>query len=173
MVEAATDGAPVGLRAMGRGGRLLAAGCRRAVYALVALPLGAWCLGLLLAGRTARAASLRRGALRRWAGSSAGSPSRRRWTAYSVVSLPVDLAVFAAAAYLWLLLPMNLLYPLRLAVYDESATDSWGGPTMAGAWAVHAAGGTLAFLVVGLPVAALLVRLQAGLARRMLGPARP
>ena len=158
---------------MGTGRRLLAAGLRRAVYALVALPLGTWCLGLLLAGRTARAASLRLAALRRWAGSAAGSPSRGRWTAYSVVSLPVDLAVFAVAAYLWLLLPMNLLYPLRLAVFDESAEDSWGGPTMAGAWAVHAVGGTLVFLAVGLPVAAALVWLQTRLARGLLGPAGP
>jgi hypothetical protein len=156
---------------VGTVGRLLALGLRRAVYALVALPLGVWCLGLLLAGRTARAASLRLGALRRWAGTAAGSPPRRRWTAFSLASLPVDLVVFVVAAYLWLLLPMNLLYPLRLAVFDESAEDSWGGPTMAGAWAVHAVGGTLVFLVAGLPIAVALVWLQSRLARGLLGPA--
>ena len=153
------------------GRRLLAAGLRRAVYALIALPLGAWCLVLLLAGRTARAASLRLGALRRWAGTAAGSPSRSRWTTFSVVALPVDLVVFAIAAYLWLLLPMNLLYPLRLAVFDESAADSWGGPGLAGAWAVHAAGGMLVFVAAGLPIVAGLVWVQARVARGLLGPA--
>jgi hypothetical protein len=158
---------------VGAGGRLLAAGLRRAVYALLALPLGVWCLGLLLAGRTARAASLRLGALRRLAGTAAGSPSRGRWVVFSLVSLPVDAVVFAVAGYLWLLLPMNLLYPLRLAVYDESAVDSWGGPTMAGAWAFHAVVGTLVFLVAGLPLVAGLVWLQARVARRLLGPPVP
>src|SRR6266540_3428797 len=80
----------------------------------------------------------------------------------SVVSVPLALGV-----YLWSIVPMNLAYPLRPGTMD-SYQHSWGGPTLAGAWAVHAAGG-----LVMLWVAPWFVRgaaaLQERLARRLLG----
>jgi hypothetical protein len=99
----------------------------------------------------------------------ATAPGTGRLVRHLLISLPADAVACAVAGYLWLLLPMNLLYPVRLAVYDESARDSWGGPTVAGAWAVHAVGGVAVFVVAGLPIAAGLVRVQAWIADRTLG----
>jgi hypothetical protein len=152
-----------------RAAALVLAGLRRAVYALVALPLALWCLAMVAVGRARAAAVVRVGSLQRLAGVSVAVPARGRLVAHLLWSLPLDAVAFAVIGYLWLLLPMNLLYPLRLAVYDESARDSWGGPTLAGAWAVHAAGGVAVFVVAGLPIAAGLVRLQAWIAGRTLG----
>jgi hypothetical protein len=149
---------------------LVVTGLRRAVYALVALPLAVACLALVAAGRAGVAATVRLGSLRRLAGARPPTaPGRGRLVRHLLLSLPADAVAFAVAGYLWLLLPMNLLYPLRLAVYDESARDSWGGPSLAGAWAVHAAGGVGSFVVVGLPVAAGLAWVQAWIAHRTLG----
>jgi hypothetical protein len=49
-------------------------------------------------------------------------------------------------------------------------TDAWGGPTLAGAWAVPAIGAVLVFVLVGLPILTGLAWLQGLLAKRMLGP---
>lgn len=149
-------------------------GLRRAVYALVALPVALCCLVAAAAGRGGAATRVRLGSLRRLAGVHLdAAPDTGRLVRHLLLSLPADVVAFAVAGYLWLLLPMNLLYPLRLAVYDESARDSWGGPTLAGAWAVHAAGGVASFVVLGLPIAAGLAWVQARIARRTLegGPA--
>ena len=148
------------------------AGLRGAVYALVALPVALWCLVLVAAGRVRAAAAARLRSLRRVAGLRiAASPTRGRLAGHLLLSLPVDGVALAVAGYLWLLLPMNLLYPLRLAVFDESARDSWGGPTLAGAWAVHAVGGVAVFVVAGLPIAAGLRGVQAWVADRTLASA--
>src|SRR4051794_20747019 len=149
---------------------LVPAALRRAVYALVALPVALGCLVLLAARRARAAVSVRLGSLRRLAGTKPPpAPSRGRLTRHLLLSLPVDLVAFAVAGYLWLLLPMNLLYPVRLAVYHETVDGSWGGPSMAGAWAVHAAGGVASFVIVGLPVMAGLVWVQSWIANRTLG----
>jgi hypothetical protein len=55
--------------------------------------------------------------------------------------------------YAWLIVPVNLGYPLRPDTDDLS--NAWGGPTMAGAWAVHAAGGLLFVWVAALIARAL------------------
>jgi hypothetical protein len=150
--------------------RLLVAGLRRAVYALVALPVALSGLGLLAVGRSGAAAGVRLRSLRRLAGLPVeAAPARGRLASHMLLSLPIDVVVFAVAGYVWLLLPMNLLYPVRLALYGETAEGSWGGPTMAGAWAVHAVGGLAAFLVVGLPLIAGLVHVQLWVAGRTLG----
>jgi hypothetical protein len=86
-----------------------------------------------------------------------------------LLSLPVDVLTFAVAGYVWLLLPMNLLYPVRLAVFNESWEGSWGASTLAGVWALHAAGGLASFLVIGVPVIAGLVQVQLWVAGRTLG----
>jgi hypothetical protein len=96
------------------------------------------------------------------------APAKGRFASHLLLSLPVDVLAFAVAGYIWLLLPMNLLYPVRLAVYDETLAGSWGGPTMAGAWAVHAAGGLVSFLVIGVPLLAVLVQAQLWVASRTL-----
>ena len=150
--------------------RLGVTGLHRAAYALVALPVALACLTLTAAGRAGAATVARLGSLRRLAGLRVPtSPGAGRLVRHLVLSLPVDAVACAVAAYVWLLLPMNLLYPLRLAIYGESARDSWGGPSLAGAWAVHAVGGVAVFVVAGLPIAAGLVWIQARIADRTLG----
>jgi hypothetical protein len=145
--------------------RLLLTGLRRAVHALVALPLG-----VLALVAPARFGAARLRALRTLAGADVGEPVS--WPRFSLLALPLDVVVFVIMGYVWLLLPMNLLYPLRLAIYDETTEGSWGGPSMAGAWAVHAAGGSAIFVAIGLPLAAVLVRGQAALAERVAGAPR-
>jgi hypothetical protein len=85
-----------------------------------------------------------------------------------LVSLPVNVASFVLSAYVWLLLPLNVGYPLR-GDTAESLQDAWGGPTLAGAWAVHAVGGTLIFFLAGLPILNGVAWLQGRLARGMFG----
>ena len=109
-----------------RTGRVL----RRAAYPLGALPVDLWHLTLLLLRRPLP-----------------GRPGR-----LLLVRLPLDAVAFAVAAYVWVLLPVNWAYPLRPDVGDEPLRDTWGGPTLAGAWAVHAIGATLVFLLVGVPI---------------------
>lgn len=154
-----------------RPARIIVTGLRRAVYPLLALPLGVSCLALIVVGRTTTATSLQVGLLRRLLGLRVADPPRVRMVAHALVSLPLNILSFILAGYLWLLLPANLGYPLRPDTTTESVRDAWGGPTLAGAWAVHAVLGVLTFLVVGLPVLALVTWAQGRLARIMFGPA--
>lgn len=54
---------------------------------------------------------------------------------HSVVSLPVSLVAFVIVVPIWLVfLARGVLYPVFGA---DNLEDSWGGPTLAGAWFVH------------------------------------
>jgi hypothetical protein len=144
-------------------------GLRRALYPLLALPADIACLVLVLIGGPATAASLQRGLLRRLLTLSLVTRSAGRLVVYLLVSLPVDAVSFALAVYLWLLPVLNLGYPLRPDVTTDSMRDAWGGPTLAGAWAVHAVGGVVVFFLVGVPILNAVAWLQGRLAKRMLG----
>lgn len=62
----------------------------------------------------------------------------------ALLDLPVGLLALLVTGYLWLLVVLNLGYPLRPVLgMDGSLDNAWGGPTMAGAWAVHAGAGGL------------------------------
>lgn len=76
-------------------------------------------------------------------------PARRpfRTALHAVISLPLNLLAFLIAMYGWSLVLANFLYPLRVAAFGGTWEDAWGGPTLAGAWAVHSLGG-LAFLFI-------------------------
>ncbi len=143
---------------------------RRLAYATVAAPLGVAALALTAAGRPARAHALQAGPARRLLGAPAPAPIRPRTAgsvAYGLLSVPLGLVG------LWLALAIvpntvrNLLYGL---VVDDHAT-AWGGPGLAGAWAVHAAG-ALALVPVGLWLVRGLTALQRRLADRLLGTGR-
>src|SRR6266536_2719497 len=126
---------------------------------------------LVLIGGHRTAARWQRGLARRylgvWIGEPASAGTAARTIAHALLSLPISLGSLALGVYLWSIVPMNLAYPLRPGTMD-SYQHSWGGPTLAGAWAVHAAGG-----LVMLWVAPWFVRgaaaLQERLARRLLG----
>lgn len=145
---------------------------RLAAYPLAALPVGLVALGLALAGRREAAAALRdrpaRGLLRL----DTGGPVPPWTVGRALVALPADALGFAVALYAWLLLVANLAYPLRPDTTAETMEHSWGGPSLAGAWAVHAVGGALMFALVGLPLAAGVGLLQGRLLRRLRGRRR-
>jgi Putative sensor len=91
-----------------------------------------------------------------------------RVLAHAVLSLPLNLVSLALTVYLWSLFPANLAYPLRPGTMD-SYQHSWGGPSLAGAWAVHAVGGGLVFLFANPWIVKAITSLQGRLARRLLG----
>jgi hypothetical protein len=106
------------------------------------------------------------------AGVETAEPSARRLARHALVGFPLNVVAFAVAGYIWLLLPMNWGFPLR-GTDDASLQASWGGPSLAGAWVVHAVGATLEFLLVGLPILAGVTALQVRLARRLLVAGAP
>lgn len=68
-----------------------------------------------------------------------GMPARRF---RGLPGLPFDLAATLVVLYGWSLVLLNVAYPLRpLIGFEVSPENAWGGPTLAGAWAVHALGG--------------------------------
>jgi hypothetical protein len=71
---------------------------------------------------------------------------------------------------LWVLAVATIAYPLRPDSDDLS--DAWGGPTLAGAWAVHGAAG-LGFLLLALWIVKPVTTAQGWLARTMLNPREP
>lgn len=143
---------------------------RRTLYVLLAPPVSLVCIPLALLGGSRAAAGLQRGLARRFLALRTHEPAPRegagRVFTHALLSLPLNLVGLALTAYLWLLVPINVAYPLRPGTMD-SYQDSWGGPSLAGAWAVHAAGGMVALFVTPWVVKAV-TWLQAGLARRLL-----
>ncbi|MEU0938842.1 hypothetical protein [Embleya sp. NPDC005971] len=142
---------------------------RRSVYALIALPLGLLSIGLVLTGRSSRAARLRLTAARRFldsgpADATAGAgPGALRVLGHSLPDAALGIPTLILAGYAYGNTLRNLTYPIWYG--DTDYHHAWGGPTLAGVWAVHAIGG-LAFLAVCLCLIKALTDVQAGLARR-------
>jgi hypothetical protein len=106
---------------------------------------------LALLGGYRAAARLQRGLARRYLALRIHQPAPHdtagRVVAHALLSLPLNLVSLVLTAYLWSLVPVNIAYPLRPGVTSpDSYHHAWGGPTLVGVWAVHAAGG------VGVPV---------------------
>ncbi|MGW5666506.1 hypothetical protein [Micromonospora sp. NPDC003776] len=103
---------------------------------MLSVPLGLWALvdgGE--AQRTVGSALLRR------------EPRRSRLNGLAAV--PVDVVALAVVGYCWIGVVVNLAYPARsLFGMSGEYRDSWGGPTLAGAWAVHALAGIAFWLLV-------------------------
>jgi hypothetical protein len=73
------------------------------------------------------------------------TPSRVR----PIAALPLDAVALVVVGYVWIGVVVNLAYPARTTFgMSGDYSDSWGGPTLAGAWAVHALGGVVFWLVV-------------------------
>jgi len=142
---------------------------RRTFSILLALPVSLVSVPLALLGGHRAAARLQRGLARRYPALRAAGPGPRgtagRVIAHALLSLPLNLVSLALTAYLWLLVAANLAYPLRPGTMD-SYQHSWGGPTLAGAWAFHAAGGVV-FLFVTPWVVKAITSLQGRLAQAM------
>lgn len=146
---------------------------RGMLFIILAVPVSLACVPLALLGRSQSAARLQKDlaskflALRKpAAGLAAG-----RVIAHTVLSVPLSVASLLLTVYLWSLVAANLAYPLRPGTM-ESYETSWGGPTLAGAWAVHAVGGGLTALFLIPWVVRAVIWLHGRLAHHLLGVGR-
>ncbi|MGW3289898.1 hypothetical protein ACWDR3_35170 [Streptomyces sp. NPDC001002] len=142
---------------------------RRFAYGVVALPVGLASIPLALVG--APAGRWQRGVMRWVLGEDAeGTLSdvqggARSGLVHALVALPLNLLTLFVTVYGWLIVPMNLGWPLRAG--DDYST-AWGGPTFAGAWALHALLGGVGFLLLMPWIGRGLTALQLRLAHRFL-----
>jgi hypothetical protein len=142
---------------------------RSVLFGLLSLPAGIASLLLALAGAVQTAARLQRGLADRWLHRSLPPPGGDRWARVSTHALLTAMI----GALCWLLVALAgpntarnvLLYPIT---DGDGVARAWGGPTLAGAWAVHAALG-LALLPVELWLLRGLTGLQGRLTGRLLG----
>ncbi|MGI5166861.1 hypothetical protein ACQEU3_21160 [Spirillospora sp. CA-253888] len=114
---------------------------RRSAYAVAALPAALASLpGLRVQPLLAR----------RLLGPDATRAARHRVALHALASLPLGLLSLVVAVYGWSFVLLNVLYPVRplIGMGDGSYQDAWGGPTLAGAWAVHGAGGLVLLVVL-------------------------
>ncbi|MEV4507453.1 hypothetical protein AB0K00_00645 [Dactylosporangium sp. NPDC049525] len=66
-----------------------------------------------------------------------------------LAAVPLDLVALVVVGYCWTGVLVNVVYPIRpLLGMSGEYRDSWGGPTLAGAWAVHVLGGLVFWFVV-------------------------
>jgi hypothetical protein len=125
----------------------------RNVYAVVALPVGVAGLVAALFGTGTRVDRAQRALAHRLLGVPvAGSAPPRRRRAGRVrrhlARLPADLVSFALMGPAWaVFLARGVLYPVFGA---DNLDRSWGGPTLAGAWAAHFIQGPPLLLVITL-----------------------
>jgi hypothetical protein len=150
-------------------GPFTTANWRRCAYLAAVVPAGIWGAVLAMRGRPNDAVRLHARLSERLLGrilfSSPGSVGPGRAALYGLASIPLNLACLLAGAYVWSIVPMNLAFPLR----SGDPSTSWGGPSLAGAWAVHALGG-LVFLFIAPVVVRGLTNLQSRFQLKMLGP---
>jgi hypothetical protein len=143
---------------------------RRTLYALLALPVGVACVPLSILGGSPAAARLQQALASSLLALRLEGPRPARVDArvvgHALLSLPVNMLAWALTVSLWTLAIINIAYPLRPDSDDLS--NAWGGPTLAGAWAVHGSAG-LAFLLLAPWIVKGATALQGRLARRMLG----
>lgn len=146
-----------------------AATWRRLAYILLACPVGLLCSALALVGGPAGRIQARLANLLLDAGIDVRRRHRLRAFTLAVLSAPINLAAVVISFYFWLVVVLNLGYPLR--PHNDYKT-AWGGPTLAGAWALHAVLGGVVFLFITAWTMRGLTALQARLARGFLGKGR-
>ncbi|MDJ1137095.1 hypothetical protein [Streptomyces iconiensis] len=152
----------------------LAATWRRVAYVLLALPVSLICVPLALVGGPA--APVQRALAERLLGVRIEAPSRPGPYAFvhAVLSLPLNAIAALVTVYGWSLIPLNLGWPVRgvVGLGDPDPAHDWGGPTFAGAWATHVAGGVGIALLLMPWIGRGLAALQLRLATALLGAGR-
>jgi hypothetical protein len=143
---------------------------RRTLYVLLALPVGVACVPLSLLGGSRPAARLQQGLAGRLLGVRLARRQRRRLDGrvigHALLSLPLNALAWALTVAVWAVAVVNIAYPLRPDTDDLS--NAWGGPSLAGAWAVHGTAG-LGLLFAAPWIVNGVTALQGRLARAMLG----
>jgi hypothetical protein len=145
---------------------------RRTLYALLALPMGVVCVPLSILGGSPAAARLQQRLTRRFLALRLQGPRPARVdprvVGHALLSLPLNAVSFALTVAIWTLAVANIAYPLRPDSDDLS--NAWGGPTLAGAWAVHGTAG-LALLLLAPWIVKAVTTAQGRLAQTMLNRA--
>src|SRR5258706_16347444 len=109
---------------------------RYTLFLLLSIPLAVWSLFDRGAAQRRVAALL-----------LAQKPAFSRVRGFAAV--PLDAVLLVVAGYCWFGVVLNVAYPARLLLGSDSEyRDDWGGPTLAGAWAVHALAGIAFWLLV-------------------------
>jgi hypothetical protein len=146
---------------------------RSLAYGMLSLPAGIASLLLALVGAHQAASRLQRGLADRWLQLRLAPPhGGDRWGRVIVQALLAS----TLGVVCWLLVALAgpntvrnvLLYPIT---DGDGVARAWGGPTLADAWVVHAAGALL-LLPVELWLLRALTGLQGRLAARLLGSDR-
>jgi hypothetical protein len=121
------------------------------------------------------AGRLQRGLARSLLGAGIEEPARTGPLAFvhAVLSVPLNLVAAVVSGYFWTVVVINIGYPLRPDTTAESLAHAWGGPSLAGAWAVHGFGGGLPFLFLTPWVMRGFTVLQTQLMRALLGGPGP
>jgi hypothetical protein len=143
---------------------------RRTLYVLLALPVGVACVPLSLLGGSRTAARLQQGLAGRLLAVDLEQRRGRRLDGrvigHALLSLPLNALAWALTAAVWAIAVVNIAYPLRPDTDDLS--NAWGGPSLAGAWAVHGTAG-LGLLLAAPWIVNGVTALQGRLLRAMLG----
>lgn len=88
---------------------------------------------------------------------------------HALLSVPLNVLSLLLVGYGWSIVVLNLLYPGRWLIgIGGTLDDAWGGPTLAGAWAVHALGGLVMLALMPVILRAL-TALHTRLLLRVLG----
>ena len=142
---------------------------RRTLYALLALPVGVVCVPLAVLGGSPAAARLQQGLAGRLLGVGLGPLRPRRVdgrvVGHALLGLPLNALSWVLTVAVWAFAVVNIAYPLRPDSDDLS--NAWGGPSLAGAWAVHGTAG-LGLLLAAPWIVNGVTTLQGRLARTML-----
>ena len=153
-------------------------GWNQVLYTLLALPVNVWALLMVFVGKSAVGfgyqLTIGRDLLYRPLPDQQPSGNVRAF-AYSLITLPLNAVTFLFSAYLCSLLVLSVAYPLRAIVRRESLShilasnyyNAWGGPTLAGAWGVHAVLAAIMFLGPIMWAIGILTWLQGRLLQRL------
>lgn len=117
---------------------------RRTLYALIALPVTIATLVLVVIGRSGLAVRTQRkltGTLLDDRHPRPGAPGPGRIILGALANVPVAAVALVVTGYFWLVVFLNVFFPVRALAGTLDLDQSWGGPSLLGAWAVHAAGG--------------------------------